>query len=95
LGAGRVTVGMDGPVEEVPFPGSVWNMVTIQTLKRDMLIRLRTRSYGAGWRAFLAEVIRWRRRPRAAGTAFRRSADANNAAAAEAGVSAGDVSESD
>jgi mannonate dehydratase len=55
---GAVTVGMDGPVEDVPVPnGSVWNMVYDQHAAEGFLP---TTTHAELWRrleAFLADVI--------------------------------------
>jgi mannonate dehydratase len=55
---GAVTVGMDGPVEDVPVPnGSVWNMVYDQHAAEGFLAPTTHEELWRRLEAFLAEVI--------------------------------------
>jgi len=55
---GAVTVGMDGPVDDVPVPnGSVWNMVYDQNAVEGFLPSITHKELWRRLEAFLAEVV--------------------------------------
>ena len=54
LGRGHaITLGMDGPAEDVPIPnGVIWNMVYDSAALRVLCLPFRTRNCGADWKDF-------------------------------------------